>query len=152
MLDALQVSWLARAVGESSLATASLSSLHLLGFTLVMGSALLCSLHLLGVLLPEAPTTAIVRPATRALTAGLCLSVVTGALLALPRADSAAMNPIFRLKMLLLVAGVLVHALVVTPLATRSHAGVVTRRLSGLAGLAVWAGVAVAGCAFILLE
>ena len=152
MLDALQASWLAQAVGESQLATASLSSLHLLGFTVVMGSAVLCSLHLLGVLLPEHPTPALVRPATRALLAGLGLSVVTGVLLVLPRAAGAAVNPTFRLKMLLLVAGVLLHAVVVSSPAVTADAGVWTRRLSGLASLVVWAGVAVAGCAFILLE
>lgn len=152
MLDALQASWLARAVNQSQLATASLSSLHLIGFTLVMGSMLVCSLHLLGLLLAEQPSSAIVRPASRALIAGLCISGVTGLLLALPRAYGAAMNPTFRLKMLLIVAGVLLHAFIVVPLAARASAGVWTRRLSGLASFVVWAGVAVAGCAFILLE
>ncbi|MEQ1727471.1 MAG: DUF6644 family protein [Vicinamibacterales bacterium] len=152
MLDALQSSWLAGVISESPLATASLSSVHLLGFTVVMGSAVLCSLHLLGLLLTEHPTAALVRPATRALIAGLCLSVVTGVLLVLPRASSAAMNPTFRLKMLLLVVGVLLHAVVVSSLAGKPDVGVWTRRLSGLASLVVWAGVAVAGCAFILLE
>lgn len=152
MLDALQASWLARSVNESQLATASLSALHLLGFTLIMGSVMLGSLHLLGVLLAEQPTAAVVRPAARALLAGLCLSVVTGVLLVMPRASGAVMNPTFRLKMLLLVLGVLLHVFVVAPLAARAHAGVWTRRLSGLASLMVWVGVAVAGCAFILLE
>ena len=152
MLDALQASWLARAVNESQLATASLSALHLLGFTLIMGSVMLCSLHLLGLLLAEQPTAAIVRPAARALLAGLCISVVTGLLLVMPRASGAVMNTTFRLKMLLLVLGVLLHVFVVAPLAARAHAGVWTRRLSGLASFVVWAGVAVAGCAFILLE
>lgn len=152
MLDALQASWLARAVNESQLATASLSALHLLGFTLMMGSVMLCSLHLLGLLLAEQPTAAIVRPAARALLAGLCLSVVTGVLLVMPRASGAVMHTTFRLKMLLLVLGVLLQVFVVAPLAVRAHAGVWTRRLSGLASLMVWGGVAVAGCAFILLE
>lgn len=152
MLETLQASWLARAINESQMATASLSSLHLLGFTLVMGSALLCSLHLLGLLLPEQPTAAIVRPSTRALIVGLCLSAVTGGLLVLPRAHGAAMNPFFRVKMLLLAAGVLLHAFVVIPLVARTKARVLPRRLSGLAGLVAWVGVAVAGCAFILLE
>jgi len=150
--DALEVSWLARAVSESQLATASLSAVHLLGFTLVMGSALVCALHLLGVLLPEQPSAAIVRPATRGLILGLCISAVTGGLLVLPRASSAAMNPVFRLKMLLLVAGLVAHAFAVAPLAARTTAGPRTRRLAGLAEVVVWAGVALAGCAFILLE
>ena len=38
MLEALQSSWLARAIGESQMLTASLSAMHLIGFTLVMGS------------------------------------------------------------------------------------------------------------------
>lgn len=152
MLDALQSSWLAQAVNGSQLATASLSALHLLGFTLTLGSALLCSLHLLGLLLPEHPTVSVVRPATRVLAAGLCVSVVTGALLVLPRLTGAVVNSTFRLKMALLVAGVLLHVLVVSPLAGRGGAGVAARRASGLAGVAVWGGLAVAACAFILLE
>ncbi len=152
MLDALQSSWLAGVISESPLATASLSSVHLLGFTLVMGSALFCGLHLLGLLLPGQATAAIVRPATRALLVGLCLSAATGGLLVVPRASAAATNPIFRVKMLLLAAGVLLHVFVVSPLATRAHVAVLTRRLCGLAVVVVWVGVAVAGCAFILLE
>jgi len=126
VLDALQSSWFAGVISELPLATASLSSLHLLGFTLVMGSALFCGLHLLGLLLPGQPTAAIVRPA--------------------------AMNPIFRLKMLFLLGAVLLHAFVVKPLEARPAAGVLRRRMSGFAVLVLWVGVAVAGCAFILLE
>ncbi len=152
MLDALQASWLARAVNESQLATASLSALHLIGFTLIMGGVVLCSLHLLGVLLSEQPTAAITRSATRAMIAGLCLSAVTGGLLVLPRVHGATMNPFFRVKMLLIAIGVLLQVLVVAPLAARAHARIWTLRLSGLASLVVWAGVALAACAFILLE
>ena len=41
-------SWLAHVIAESQWLTAALSSLHLLGFTLVMGSALLSNLRMLG--------------------------------------------------------------------------------------------------------
>ena len=62
MLSALQSSWLAHAIGESQTLTAALSALHLIGFTLVMGSALVSNLRLLGRLFPERPATAVTRP------------------------------------------------------------------------------------------
>ena len=109
MLEYLQASRLAHAVGESQMLTATLSSLHLLGFTTIMGSALVSNLRMLGLLLPEQPATDITRPTSRALAAGLVLSALTGALLFMPRAAGAAANPIFRLKLGLILAAALVH-------------------------------------------
>lgn len=151
VLDALQSSWLARFISESQVMTASLSSFHLLGFTLVMGSGVLCSLRLLGAILPDQPSVAVVRPATRVLLVGLSISLLTGGLLVVPRAYGAAMNPMFRLKMLLLAVGVGVHFVLVRP-ASRYGSTAVTRRALGAASLMVWLGLAVSASAFILLE
>ncbi len=53
---------IARSVGESLLLTAWLSASHILGFTLVMGSALLSNLRLLNVVLPERALGEVTRP------------------------------------------------------------------------------------------
>ncbi len=152
MFEALQASSLARAVGESQLATAGLSAVHLVGFTLVMGSALVSNLRLAGALLVERPASETVVPSTRVLVIGLLVSAVTGSLLFLPRAASAAANGIFQIKITLLVLALAVHVMVVCRLATRPGASIVAARVAGVVGLALWAGVAVAGCAFILVE
>lgn len=152
MLDALQSSWLAHTIGESQMLTASLSSLHLLGFTLVMGSALVSNLRLLGRLLPETSATDVTRPAARVLVAGLLLSAVTGALLFAPRAAGAAANDTFRVKLTLLVLAVLVHFGVQARMARRADTARGAARAVGALGIVLWVGVALAGCAFVLIE
>jgi hypothetical protein len=153
LLEALQDSWLAHTIGESQMLTASLSALHLVGFTLVMGSALVSGLRLLGVTLREVGAIDVIRPATRVLLVGLSVSAVTGSLLFVPRAAGAAANDIFRLKLTLLLGAVLVHFAITRRVAGRGGAGDTgAQRATGALGLALWVGVALAGCAFILLE
>lgn len=152
VLETLQASSLAATIGQSQVWLASLSAFHLIGFTLVMSAALVANLHLSGVLMADRPASELVPPATRVLLAGLTVSLVTGALMFVPRAASAAENPMFRAKLsLLLVASLL--ALVVQPrLSARATAPGASARLAGGAGLVLWLGVALAACAFILLE
>lgn len=152
MLESLQASALATLIGQSQFWLASLSAVHLIGFTLVMSAALVTNLHLAGALLRDRPSREVVRPATRLLLTGLAVSALTGALMFLPRAASAAANPTFRTKLsLLLAASVL--ALVVQPRVTAgATAPGAPARLLGGAGLVLWLGVALAACAFILLE
>lgn len=152
MLETLQESWLAHAIGESQLITAALSSLHLIGFTLVMGSALISGLRRTGALLADVPVSDVTRPAWRALAIGLTISACTGILLFAPRASGAAANPIFRVKLTLIVSALLVTVLLHRTTATSGHASTGMQRLGGAAGLALWIGVALAGCAFILWE
>ena len=152
MLEYLQASRLAHAVGESQMLTATLSSLHLLGFTTIMGSALVSNLRMLGLLLPEQPATDITRPASRALAVGLMLSALTGALLFMPRAAGAAANPIFRLKLGLILAAALVHFGAQRRFAARADRSQGGARVVGATGLVLWFGAAVAACAFILIE
>jgi hypothetical protein len=151
VLDALQSSWLAHAIGGSQMITASLSAVHLLGFTLVMGSALVSNLRMMGQLMPDRPAVEVTRPAARAVIAGATLSAATGLLLFVPRAIGAAANPTFRVKLTLIAAALLVQLVVQNAAADRPHDGALNRAV-GAVGLALWAGVALAACAFILLE
>jgi|SRR5687767_470092 hypothetical protein len=138
-------------VRDSLMLTGALSSVHLLGFTLTTGGALVANLNLLGVLLRDRPPIVVSRPATRGILAGLTISLLTGALLFAPRATVASGNGFFQVKMALLIAASAFH-LAVHQRVARDGTGVALRRLTAGIGLLLWTGLALAGCAFILLE
>jgi hypothetical protein len=142
----------ASAIRESLTLTATLSAAHLIGFTLITGGALLANLRCLGVLLAKQPLKDVMRPATRGIAIGLAISVFTGGLSFSTRATAAAENSIFQAKMSLLVAAVLLHFAVQRRLARASGPETGVVRATGALGLGLWLGLALAGCAFILLE
>ena len=151
MLEALQHSAVATTIGNSLLLLAGLSALHVVGFALVSGGALVSNLRLLGVLFPDRPIAEIVVPTRRGMATGLLISVVTGLLLFSTRATAASGNQFFQMKMTLLVAAVLMQFVLQRRLVDlRPEAA--TFRGAGAVGLALWLGVGLAGCAFILLE
>jgi hypothetical protein len=138
-------------VRDSLILTGALSAVHLVGFTLTTGGALVANLNLLGVLFPDRPPIEVTRPASRGIALGLAISALTGVLLFAPRATVASVNGIFQTKMLLLIAAVLFHALVHQRVAG-SSVSASARRGTGAVGLLLWTGLALAGCAYILLE
>jgi hypothetical protein len=148
----LEGSGVATTVRDSLMLTAALSAAHLIGFTLVTGGALVANLNLLGVLFQDRPALDVTRPATRGIALGLTVSVVTGVLLFGPRATVASGNSIFQTKMALLLAAVVFHLTVHQRVARNASAAGASRRVTAVAGLLLWTGLALAGCAFILLE
>lgn len=138
-------------VRDSLTLTGALSAVHLVGFTLTTGGALVANLNLLGVLFPGRPPIDVTRPASRGIALGLTISALTGLLLFAPRATAASVNGIFQTKMLLLIAAVLFHALVHQRVAA-STVSAFARRGTGAIGLLLWTSLALAGCAYILLE
>jgi hypothetical protein len=151
LLQWLQSTPVAAKIATTQMLTAALSSAHLVGLTLVVGSAWVSALRITGAVLPDRPAEEVIRPAGRGILIGLCVSISTGLLLFAARATAAGENPIFWLKMTLLVVAALAQTVI--------HRAVVRRstipralRAAGVLGLALWAGVALAGCAFILLE
>jgi hypothetical protein len=147
----LEATRVALAVRDSLLLNAGLSAVHLLGFTLTTGGALVANLNLLGVLFRDRPPIEVTRPASRGIAIGLAISVVTGVFLFAPRASAASVNGIFQMKMLLLVTAALFHVSVHRRVA-RHDASAFVRRGTASIGLLLWTGLAAAGCAFILLE
>jgi hypothetical protein len=147
----LERSAVATAIRDSTLLTAWLSAVHLLGVTLVGGGALLSGLRFAGGLFADQPFDHVVRPAGRAILFGLAISIVTGALLFSSRASAAVQNGFFQLKMLLLLAAVVCQALISRRVGVAAAGAGVTRFI-GVLGSALCFGVIVAGCAFILLE
>ena len=148
----LQTTRIAATVAESTMLTAALSSIHLIGFTLLMGSVLVANLRLLGVLFPQRPLLKVTGPAGRGIALGLVVSVGTGLLLFTARASAAIENPTFQVKMLLLVTAAVFHFALQRKVIRRAPSALRLLRVTGALGLALWVGVALAGCAFILLE
>jgi len=134
-------------VAASTQITAWLSAVHVVGFAVVTGSALVANLRGLGVLFPASTLGDVLRPANRAIVLGLAISVATGAPLFAARAAEVAANGTFQLKMLLLAAAVICQF---APLG-EPMSELATRLVAG-GRLMLWLGLALAACAFILLE
>ena len=159
----LEATRVATIVRESLMLTGALSSVHVIGFTLVTGGAFVANLNLLGVLFRGRPPIEVTRPASRGIAIGLAISALTGVLLFSARASAASVNWIFQLKMALLLTAVLFHVFVHRRVArsprhdhisgefARSSSGF-TQRATAVVGLLLWTGLALSGCAFILLE
>ena len=151
-LEWCQATGVAATVRDSLLLTGALSAVHLLGFTLVTGGALVSNLRLLGALFPQYPVADVSRPASRGIAVGLALSLTTGLLLFAPRAIAASANGTFQLKMLLLLSAAIFQVTLHRSAARSPHASTRLLRMIGVVGLALWFGLALASCAFILLE
>ncbi len=152
LLAGIETAGIARVVGESLMLTASLSALHLIGFTLVTGGALVANLRVLGALLTQRAIIDVTAAASRGIAVGLAISIATGLLLFAPRATSASANGVFQMKMLLLAAAAVFHFTVHRSVTRRASVTAPVLRATGAVSLALWLGVAVAGCAFILFE
>jgi hypothetical protein len=105
----------------------------------------------------------VTRPASRGIAVGLTISVLTGVFLFAPRATAASVNWIFQLKMALLMAAVLFHVLVHRRVARTPRHNHISgqsamswstpmQKATAVVGLLLWTGLALSGCAFILLE
>ena len=151
LLHWLESTGIAASVASSTMLTASLSAGHVIGFTLVIGGALVANLRSLGALFRERNAVDVAGPANRAILLGLAISVSTGFLLFSARATEVGANGTFRLKMLLLVLAALVH-FVLQPRAAASVGGPQLARAASAIDLTLWLGLAVTACAFILLE
>ena len=92
------------------------------------------------------------RPAGRLIAVGLTVSAITGLLLFAGRASEIAVNGIFQTKMSLIVIAVIWHLLVHRRIAEAEVQSPQVARALGVVGLALWLGLAVTACAFILLE
>ena len=143
---------IASTIAQSLMLTAVLSSVHLVGFTLLMGSAVVSNLRLIGALFPQRPVVEVTSPAGRGLALGLGISVTTGLLLFAGRASAASSNGTFQLKMLLLATAAVFHFGLQRNIIRRASATPHLLRATGALGLTLWFSVALAGCAFILLE
>lgn len=152
LVTALEQSHLAAWVSSSPLILGALSGFHLIGFTLVVGTALVSGLHMMGVAFADRPSREVIATAVRVMVAGIALSVLTGIVQVSPRAGAALANWIFVAKMTLL-AGAIAAQVVVPRFAARADAGTVFElRVWSVVTTILWLAVGVMGAAFILLE
>jgi hypothetical protein len=148
----LESTELARTVGESLQITAWLSAIHVLGFTLVMSAGMIWSLYASGAVLRGTPRESVTRPAVRLLALGLSLSLVTGFALFAPRASSTAPNPVFQLKIALLLSAATYQFVLYAWALRNPNAPVSALRAGGILGTMLWASLAITACWFILFE
>jgi hypothetical protein len=152
LFDWIQSSSVATLVGQTSLLTARLSSLHLLGAALLVGAVLVSSLRLMGALLRRQPVAEVTGAMRKAILIGLALNLVTGLLMVSPRITDAAANWIFQSKMVLLAAAVIFHVGWYRPATRGDRSSALSAGAVGAIGLVLWLGVLAAGAGFILLD
>ena len=148
----LETTIVAAAIRQSTLLTGFLSGLHLVGMTLIGGSALVSGLRATQAVFADCPVSDVMRMTRRGIAVGVTISIVSGVLLFSPRASTAIGSGYFQLKMLLLAAALAFHFIIHRALAGRRNASAAAMRLSGAVGAALWFAVILAGCSYILLE
>lgn len=142
---------LALMIGESMWIIASLSAIHLLGFTLTLGGAFVLNARLAGGMLLQVPVRDVAGPASRSIAIGLAISITSGILLASWKLGTVLPGGIFQIKMSFLAAAALLHFAWQRPRLRKESDGAGLRAM-GILGLVLWFGLAAAGCAFILFE
>jgi len=147
----IESSSLAITVRDSSILTGTLSGLHLIGLTLLVGSVLVSSAGLAGLIVNDQPVAELTRATRRASIVGLIISITSGLLLVSFRLGMSASSQAFRIKMLTLLVAALFHFTVYVPAARGQRSPVSTKLAGGIAFL-LWFGVVLGGCAFILFE
>jgi hypothetical protein len=152
ILNWIEATRVATAVAESATLTAWLSAVHVVGFALVTGAALVANLRGLGALFARTAAPDVLVPANRAILLGLAVSVATGALLFAARAADAAANGTFQLKMLLLLAAATFQFAVIGRSGAAMRRSALQSRVASGIALALWLGLALAAFAFLLLE
>ena len=151
----IQSSSVATLISQTLLLNACLSSLHLVGGTLLVGGVLVTSLRLMGAVLRGRPVAEVTAAMRTGILIGLAMNIVTGLLMVSPRIIDAAANWVFQSKMALLAAGVVFHFGWYRRGRARRAPGVAAGLPAGAVGaigLVLWVGVLAAGVGFILLE
>lgn len=147
----IESSSLAMTIRDSTILTGSLSGIHLIGLTLIVGSVLVSSAGLAGLIVNDQPVADLTRAARRASIVGMIISITSGLLLVSFRLNMSVATQAFKIKMLTLAVAVLFHFLVYMP-AARGQRSVVSTKLAGGVAFLLWFGVVLGGCAFILFE
>ena len=152
ILSWIETTRVATTVAESATLTAWLSAVHVVGFALVTGAALVANLRGLGALFSRIEASDVLMPANRAILLGLVVSVATGVPLFAARAADAGANGTFQLKMLLLLGAATFQFAFVGGRGATERRSVRALRALSVVALALWLGLALAAFAFLLLE
>ena len=131
-------------LGEATWRIAGLLTLHLFGFTLLLGTVVFSTVRLMRA---NADVDAVMRDVVTVERLGLALMLVTGALIFTGGAEAYYAGFWFRLKMVLLAAALIFRYTVYRIVNGTDHHRfpTVVRRLTSVASLLLWFAVACAG-------
>lgn len=134
-------------LGQSTWRIAGLLTVHLFGLTTLLGSVVVTGLHLLGLFQPHKPVAQMRREVRPLILIGLTIMVASGSLIFTGGAEAYYSGYWFRLKMVLLIVALVFHFTIYRMVTSASEGRVPTiaYRLTGLAMLLLWFGVACAG-------
>jgi len=152
VFDWLTFTELAVSIRQSPYLVGLLSSVHLLGLTVIGGSGIVSVLKTMGVLAPEQPLPEVLRAAGNGIVIGFLISLASGLFLFAPQASTAAGNPAFRTKMILVAAALFFHLTLVRPAAQRTESSSWILRLTVALGFVLWLSVAFAGFAYAVFN
>lgn len=141
----------AQALSESEWAFPIIESVHVLALGLVAGTVALVDLRVLGVALGEVQLSLVARRLLPLTWGGFAVMLLSGGALFASEAAKLYGNPLFRLKLLLLLAaGVnawIFHATVYKRVAVWEEAPIAPRqaRIAAITSLAIWSAIIIAG-------
>ena len=147
----LHESAIGTSIRESSYAFPIIESVHVLGITLLVGTIAIVDLRLLGILFRRERVSSIVRQVLPLTWSGFVVMFVSGFLLFWSEAEKAYVNPIFRIKLLLLLLvglnPLIFHSTIYRRVAAWDDALVVPlqARVTAVLSLTLWSATIVAG-------
>jgi len=118
---------------------------HIAGMVLVFGTILILNLRAFGLILRSEPVSQIAQDLTPLTLVGLGVQLVSGSLLFMVSAMKFTENPVFRIKIALVIAAVAYHFAVHRRIAIAHETQAHQLRLSAAVSLVLWAGVVLVG-------
>lgn len=130
-------------LNTSTAAFASAEALHIVALSLVVGAALVTQLSALGITIRAVPAAEVARNLRPLISIGLVLVIVSGVLLVAAGPFKYYTNPLFPLKLVLLVAALITQWGLNRTL--RRRASPAATRLLAVISLLLWTSVVIAG-------
>lgn len=122
-------------------------SIHICGFTLLVGTATILDLRLLGLSFRQLSISQVAKNLNPWINTGIAIQLITGAYLFSGDPGEYVQVAAFRTKMLLLLLALIFHFTVIrtTTAPARDSAPLGWRRLAGVVSLGLWVSVLLAG-------
>jgi hypothetical protein len=118
---------------------------HIAGMVLVFGTILILNLRVFGLILRSEPVSEIAQDLTPLTLTGLVVQLVSGSLLFMVSATKFTENPIFRIKIAMVIAAVAYHFGIHRKVAIAHETQAHRLRLSAAVSLVLWAAVVLVG-------
>lgn len=126
---------------NSRLLLPAIETLHLIGLALLVGTVLAVDLNLLGIAMLRQPASRIAQELRWLTWVGLATLLITGPLLLAADAEKLSMNPVFPVKMAILVLAIIYHFTIYRKATTGAYApGSVQAKVAGGLSLLLWVG------------